>query len=57
MKCEIEGCLAAKAGLTLWRVNPKGQPGIWRCSKHLTLDQRRALDPELVRLTSIIEEG
>lgn len=38
-------------GLSVFRVNPKGQPGIWRCRAHLDSPP----DPDLDRAVREIE--
>lgn len=43
-------------GTTVYRVNEMGVRGIWRCKLHLTFDQEAAIDPEVKRITDIIEE-
>ena len=35
MKCEICG-IGSMQGVTLYRRNPKGETGIWRCAEHHT---------------------
>lgn len=57
MKCEI--CLKGPPidDVVLFRVNEKGVKGIWRCSRHLTAEQANALDPEVVRITHIIQSN
>lgn len=61
MKCEICGKTAMVPpegdGVALFRVNPVGEKGIWRCEVCLTPAQRAALDPETYRLSKIIEGG
>jgi hypothetical protein len=55
MKCEIchEG---PPNGPAIHRVNEIGEmPARWRCEKHLTVEQKEALDPEVRELVSIIE--
>lgn len=55
MKPICEVCEKGPAdGKTLYRVNPKGVPGIWRCPDCLTNAQAERLDPETVRLASIV---
>lgn len=57
MKCEICGKGPLVDMVTLWRVNEKGGPGIWRCTEHLSAEQRAARDPETVKLADVIEEN
>jgi len=52
--CEICG-KGPVDGVTMWRVNEKGVPGIWRCRAHLTIEQADKQDPETVRLVNIID--
>ena len=54
-RCFFPGCDASMAtGASLFRVNAKGQPGIWSCRKHrANTDAPR--DPELDELVSILE--
>lgn len=52
MKCEICGASVAN-GATLYRVNPKGQRGIWRCIVHMD----KMPDPELRRVVEIVEDA
>jgi hypothetical protein len=61
MRCEICGKTAPLPpdgdGVTLWRVNEKGIPGVWRCELHLTFDQDAARDLETIKLTKTISRG
>jgi len=34
MRCEFEGCPKTMRDGVLWRVNPKGVPGIFMCKEH-----------------------
>ena len=54
MHCSVCGKYPPRDPVTLWRVNPKGVPGIWHCNHCLTPSERRKLDPELVHLDDII---
>lgn len=56
MKCEVCGRNVPDDGVTLHRVNPTGQTGIWRCTDHLTQEQREKRDPEVDRILGIIEQ-
>jgi hypothetical protein len=56
MKCEVCG-KGVFDGVKLHRVNKKGVPGIWRCSRHLTEEQDFQVDPEVRKLTNIIQRG
>jgi hypothetical protein len=42
-------------GVTVFRVNPKGVAGIWRCRAHLTSAQAERQDPETIQLVNIID--
>lgn len=54
MKCEI--CHQGPPnGPAVFRVNPKGVPGIWRCEAHLTTDQKNKLDGDVLKIVGIIE--
>jgi len=54
MNCEICG-KSPRDGVTVFRVNPVGVPGIWRCRACLTSEQADALDLECIRLANIID--
>lgn len=56
MECEICHKTPADGITTLHRVNEKGVKGIWRCKRHLTHDQEAAIDPEVLKITQIIEK-
>lgn len=56
MECEICKRNVPKDGVTLHRVNPTGVKGIWRCTEHLTAEQRQNIDPEVVNIVRIVEE-
>lgn len=56
MKCEICGKGPAVESVTVYRVNPKGQRGVWRCWQHLSDPQKSDVDPEVKQITAIIEE-
>jgi hypothetical protein len=53
MKCEICG-QGPMHGVSVFRANPKGQKGIWRCDAHLG-DTKP--DPEVRELVAILESG
>jgi hypothetical protein len=44
----------ATTGHAIYRVNAKGQPGIWACEKHRALTDAPR-DPELDRVVTVIE--
>jgi hypothetical protein len=41
-------------GTALFRVNPKGEPGIWACAAHVKPEQ---LDPETQQVVAMIESA
>lgn len=43
-------------GVSLRRINAKGQPGVWACAKHIGQTDAKP-DPELDRIVDIIEKG
>lgn len=56
----MDGCLfCGKKGITLFRINAKGQPGVWACAEHIgntdaSVDEGtrkivEALDPRAAR--------
>lgn len=50
MKCEICGKGPAE-GVSVFRTNPKGVTGVWRCREHL----ETAIDPSVQQAVSVIE--
>ena len=53
LKCEI--CAKGpKENVTLFRINEKGVPGIWRCVKHLNSIKP---DKEVVKIVNTIQGG
>lgn len=50
IECEICKRRPDGDGITVYRINEKGVPGIWRCEDHL----RTLVDPELIRLDRIL---
>ena len=50
MQCEVCGGKPSE-GVDLYRVNPKGVAGIWRCSHHF------AADPSLVRIVETLSRS
>ena len=50
MKCEI-CALGPEQGVTLYRQNPFGEKGIWRCWR----DTKVTVDPETKRLVDVLE--
>ena len=59
MKCEVCGktpCLPPHGnGISLFRINPIGELGIWRCKEHLTTEQTAKINPEVKELVEILE--
>ena len=56
MKCEV--ChRGPEQGITLYRVNPKGEIGRWRCDHHMDELQRNGVDPEVGEVVKAIERG
>jgi hypothetical protein len=55
MKCEICGLDPSTSNLPIFRTNPLGEIGIWRCWEHLSPDQKTDVDPGVKEITSIIE--
>ena len=50
MKCEI--CdLGPEQGVTLYRQNPMGEKGVWRCSEH----NQAEVEAEVQRLVDVLE--
>lgn len=54
MRCEICGVSAA-SGYALYRVNPKGVAGIWRCAVHLPVGH--TVPAEVMEICEAIEEN
>jgi hypothetical protein len=42
-------------GVTVHRVNAKGQPGIWACTRHIKQTDAPPIDPDVQRIVSAIE--
>lgn len=53
MSCEVCGRTPLEDGVTLWRQNPKGEKGVWRC----TVCNKKPQDPEVEDIVNIIERG
>lgn len=43
-------------GHSLFRINPKGQKGIWACAEHVSQTDTH-VDPEVRHLVGILENG
>ncbi len=56
MNCEICN-KGPREGVTVYRVNPKGQQGIWRCPAHLTSEQADGIHPETIQVVRLIESA
>lgn len=56
-KCEICHQGPPEQSIAVYRVNPVGEAGIWRCWDHLTASQRGEVDPEVKKITDIIGRG
>lgn len=52
MKCEVCG-LGPEEGTTVYRQNPLGEVGRWRCREH----SQAVYDAELARLVDVLEHG
>ena len=42
-------------GITVYRLNKKGVPGVWACKEHVVNSDRQPLDPELVEQVAVLE--
>ena len=51
MKCEICG-KSVSDGTSLYRQNPKGEKGIWRCKEHVS-----CIPPDVVEIVDILENA
>ena len=51
MKCEICG-LGPRNNVSIYRQNPYGDKGIWRCLKH----NEASVDPDVEKLVNILEQ-
>lgn len=53
--CCFSGCLrSVEAGYSLFRVNPKGEKGVWACRQHRWVSDQSP-DPELDKIVDIVE--
>ena len=50
MRCEVCG-RGPMDGVTVYRVNPKGEAGVWACKDHRLLPA----DPEVQELVDVLE--
>lgn len=51
-------CICGKGpanGVSVFRINEKGVPGIWACEQHIRQTDGAPIDPDMRRLTNIIE--
>jgi hypothetical protein len=53
IECEICGVRPDRDNISVFRVNPKGQAGVWRCEAHL----ETVIDQETLDFVHILEEG
>lgn len=54
MHCEMCN-RGPKDGVSLYRMNAKGQPAIWRCESHIPRD--RKVDPVVAETVAMIEKA
>jgi hypothetical protein len=56
----MRGCLfcgkGLREGVSLFRINVKGQPGVWACKKHIKQTDAE-IDPVVLEIVSTVEEG
>ena len=52
--CEV--CKTFGRTVPLYRVNLKGEDGVWRCWVCLTPEQRKNVDPEVKRICEILQQ-
>lgn len=57
MQCEVCKRTPQMDACSLYRVNEKGVKGIWRCFRCLTPEQKKNLDPEILRIEHILSQG
>jgi len=59
MECCIchKGPLPEQGGVSIYRINAKGVPGIFACEEHLPQTDAAPLDPELKKITDLIGKG
>ena len=50
-----KGPLPAQGGISIYRINAKGVPGIYACDKHLAQTDAPPLDPELKKIVDAID--
>lgn len=46
-----------REGITLYRVNPKGVKGKWACEEHHKNFDAPPIDPAVLNIAHILEEG
>lgn len=52
MQCEICGKSPSDGKTAIFRINSKGEDGIWRCEEHL---KEHKVDPEVLWLVDAIQ--
>lgn len=51
-KCEVCGLGPPEDVIAVYRQNPKGQKGVWRCERH----NQAPIDPDVREIVQIIEK-
>lgn len=54
LKCFIPNCKTHGTGAALFRINAKGQPGIWACREHVKRTDAKPAQ-EVVEIVDAIE--
>jgi len=54
-KCEVCGD-GMDEGISLFRVNPTGESGVWRCKRHLNHIQESEIDSGVLSVVNAIEK-
>ncbi len=53
-------CVICKKGVpyvSLYRINAKGQPGLWACAKHVDQTDAPPIDPTVALIVKTLEGG
>lgn len=53
-------CVICKKGaphVSLYRINAKGQPGLWACAKHVKQTDAPPVDPTVASIVKTLEDG